>query len=327
MTNRIEIIDLKGNCSIQDLGRDKAQHLGFSGSGASDEYSFLMANQLINNVANSPALEITLGQIQLLAHSDTQFAITGADCRATVNDKPIKNWAVHSLNTGDVLTLKQPMQHLHSYLAFLGGIVCDTFFASHSQTLNEQQLALTAKKLAAGSFIELYQTGNMTPAETQQLFTITKVNQRATSPLLFHASEQLTLRFIPSPMWWQLSDKKRNFFTEQSYEILPQSNRMGYRLSSDVLFNCHGVNDKPANLSKPVCYGTIQLPDNGQPIVLMKERQTIGGYPVLGTVMKTDLFRLAQKRPGQHVRFATISIEQAQQQLAAFYQKLNVETY
>ncbi len=321
MANSLTIIEQKGLCSIQDLGRDSAQHLGFSGGGASDEFSFLFANQLLGNNYNAPALEVTLGQISLRCNEKCSLVITGADCDASINELPIKNNLVKQLNTGDVLTLKLPRIGLHSYIAFSGGIACQHFMDSGAQTHSELALGLCSPALKVGSEIHL-----CSGAETALFNTV-----KEPAVPHFHSSSTLTLRFMPSELWQQLSLKKQNFFLSQSYEILPQSNRMGYRLSSDVLFCAEQSSvlvstkqqPKPLSkqLSKPVCYGSIQLPDNGQPIVLMKERQTIGGYPVLGTVMKTDLFRLSQKKPGEHIRFSTISIEQAQLQLHAFYQK------
>ena len=322
MNNTLTIIHQKGLCSIQDLGRDSTQHLGFSGGGVSDEFSFLTANQLLNNPHNAPALEITLGQISLQCHCSCTIAITGANCNAALNDKMIQPWAIYQLQKGDILTLKQPKQGLHSYLAFSGGIHAKTFANSCAQTLNEQALGLFEAKLGQNSEIHLSSDCSLSAEEfsLQQQQNTFLIRQQSPN---FHCSNSLTLRFMPSVLWQQLSLKKQTFFLQQSYEILPQSNRMGYRLSSDVLFCAAQENMASSSnaLSKAVTFGTIQLPPNGQPIVLMKERQTIGGYPVLGTVMKTDLFRLSQKKPGEHIRFTLTTVEQAQQQLGAFYQK------
>ena len=332
MTNSVTLISKNGLCSIQDLGRPKAQHLGFSAGGVSDEFSFLTANQLLANPPNAPALEVTLGQISLRSQGNYRFALTGADCQASINENPIRNWAIHTLRSGDVLTLKRPHKDLHTYLAFAGGIRAQQFMHSCAQSQNEQALGLFSPPLIAGSTLYLAgqyrenKDSEKTNNDSQAPGRSAKhdIGNRFIEEPHFHRSSQLTLRFMPSPLWQQLTPQNQQDFLEQSYQVLPQSNRVGYRLSSDKNIRAHFSSNINTNtLSKPVCYGTIQLPENGQPIVLMKERQTIGGYPVLGTVIQTDLFRLSQKRPGEHLRFSLLTVEQAQQQLSAFYQKFS----
>jgi biotin-dependent carboxylase-like uncharacterized protein len=321
----LKITSLKGHCSIQDLGRINQQHLGFSASGAADEYAFLYANKLLDNstshVSNSAALEITLGQMTFIALSDCLFALTGADCEASINDKAIKNWQVHQLRKHDCLTLKQPKSGLLTYLALAGGLHSKKTLESQAQTLNEQALAFHQAPLQLGDVLQ-----QLSPDKSSTKSTTTETAiqneylkpQSINKPDNFYQSTPLVLRFIPSNLWQSLSLRQQGDFCHQNHVISANSNRMGYRLTSHNILK---INQKKT-LSKPVCYGTIQLPDDGQPIILMKERQTIGGYPTLGTVIQTDLFRLSQKRPGEKVLFKSIELAQAQQQLQALYQRL-----
>jgi len=338
----LEIISSNGHASIQDLGRLNAQHLGFSAGGAADEFAFLNANSLIATEQNlddktppqshCAAIEITLGQIAFKAHAACTIAITGADCQAKINDLLIDNWQCHNLKAGDVLDFSLPKTGLHSYIAVLGGFTCQVsqqpWLGSFSQTKNELALGFTGAALTVGS--KLY-----FPLAAQALFkstplVITPSNKAPTQPRLFYASHKLTLRFIASKLFLQMSLAQQQAFLTTEYVISPDSNRMGYRLKVKQQASSTAKQKilseplrKQCLLSMPVVYGMIQLPANEQPIVLMKERQTMGGYPVLGTVMQTDLFRLSQMRPGQQVSFTVISHQQAQQQLRAFYQKLH----
>jgi biotin-dependent carboxylase-like uncharacterized protein len=359
--NFLEIITMNGQASIQDLGRLNAQHLGFSASGAADEFAFLSANKLITNklginklsikpvhniarinnkLANDAAIEITLGQISFKANTACTVAITGADCQAKINNVTINNWQCHQLHAGDIIAFAMPKTQLHSYLTILGGFTCQTaqqpWLGSLAQTVNEMALGFTGEALRVGSKL-YFSTQNQplakaTPAQQTQLESL-KANRPTTAPALFYPQKKLTLRVMPSRLFLQMSSAQQQQFIATEYVISSDSNRMGYRLqvkppqtsspspSPDKKILTQQLRSQ-CLLSMPVTYGMVQFPDNEQPIILMKERQTMGGYPVLGTVMQTDLFRLSQMRPGGEVAFTLITHPEAQQQLQAFYQKL-----
>jgi biotin-dependent carboxylase-like uncharacterized protein len=357
--NFLEIITMNGQASIQDLGRLNAQHLGFSASGAADEFAFLSANKLITNklginklsikpvhniarinnkLANDAAIEITLGQISFKANTACTVAITGADCQAKINNVTINNWQCHQLHAGDIIAFAMPKTQLHSYLTILGGFTCQTaqqpWLGSLAQTVNEMALGFTGEALRVGSKL-YFSTQNQplakaTPAQQTQLESL-KANRPTTAPALFYPQKKLTLRVMPSRLFLQMSSAQQQQFIATEYVISSDSNRMGYRLQVKPPQTSSPSPDKKiltqqlrsqCLLSMPVTYGMVQFPDNEQPIILMKERQTMGGYPVLGTVMQTDLFRLSQMRPGGEVAFTLITHPEAQQQLQAFYQKL-----
>ena len=316
----LTVLKAGGLCSIQDLGRADSQHLGFSAGGAADEHAYLTANQLLGNDGNAAALEITLGQLVLRADCDCTFAITGADCRASINDQPIANWQAHPLKTGDILSFSLPPSGLHSYLAVRGGIDAPLWQGSRSQTLNELDLAENQEKITVNTSIPLTRDC-FNPAPGQEA----KHRQLISNYERFYSPGTLTARFIPQQLWFSLDGSSRQAFLDAVYTIDRDSNRMGYRLTSSSAGKpeqqAQGGSPLSNNLSRAVTFGTIQLPDFHHPIVLMKERQTIGGYPVLGSVMQTDLFRLSQKRPGESLRFVPIGLAQAQQQLAGFYRQ------
>jgi len=307
----LTIVKLKGTASIQDLGRNTSQHLGFSGSGAADEYSYLLANKLLNNDLSAAALEVTLGQISLRANSHCKLVITGANCQAIIETPKeqrisVANNQIIELMKGDELNLFIPKKMLHSYIAIAGGFESKKWLNSASQTSNEAALHLGEEKLSLGKSLYL--------SSSAQQKTLEDLHS---TQHLFHSSKHLTLRFIPSNLWLSLTKDKQQILLETSYQISAESNRMGYRLKGANI----ALSNSKDKLSKPVNYGAIQLPNDGQPIVLMKERQTIGGYPLIGTVIQTDLFRLSQKRPGEFVTFLPVTLRQAQAQLLAFRSK------
>lgn len=317
LTNRLTIEKLNGHCAIQDQGRDHQQHLGFSGGGAADLYAFYSANKLLSNSLNCAALEVMMGQIQLKSNNTCTFAITGADCFAQINGLDIKHWQVHTLYKGDCLTLKQPKNNIYTYIAIAGGINSTPWLDSQSQTYTEQKLAFGHPALKVGSDIPVTHLATGSTIKSQQAGQTTN----AQLPESFYQHPMLTLRFMPSPLWHKMTTQQQRFFLQQTFSISPNSNRMGYRLANK---NPLTQLSKPMTvlesnkLSKPVCYGAIQLPAFNSPLILMKERQTIGGYPNIGTVMQTDLYRLSQMRPGEQVKFITTTIAQAQQQLTTF---------
>ena len=324
----LTVVKKNGLCSIQDLGRMSSQHLGFSASGAADEYAFLFANYLLGNnlvknssgtSPNNAALEITLGQITFKAEQHCTIAITGADCSVCINEKPIQNWHVHQLNAGDIISFALPKSGLHTYLAIAGGIQSKSWLNSQTQTSTESALGFSAPMIKIGSTIPLgeHSTINVNTINAANNLSIKKL-----TPSHFYTAPNslLTLRFIPQSLYENIDNESQEIFCEHTFTVSTDINRMGYRLSAlptNVIINT------PSNpkLSKPVTYGTIQLPSNNQPIVLMKERQTIGGYPVLGCVIQTDLFKLSQLRPGNKVKFIPTTLNFAQQQLSAMYQR------
>ena len=324
----LTITELKGQISIQDLGRPQAQHLGFSASGAADEFALLTANKLLNKPLHSAALEVIFGQVSLTVNQPCQLVLTGADCQTYLSleqksKQSLSSYQLYNLAPKQTLVLQRPKHGLVSYIAFNAQFNAPSFANSQAQTMAEQALTLTEPAIKLGSKLTLTSATTVlippntdTSVKTEQLFKTAIAN-------FYHylTEDVLTLRFIASELWYQLDcEKQQQIINQEVYTVGASSNRMGYQLTGLSLPARVAVKQA---LSKPVCYGTIQLPNENSAIVLMKERQTIGGYPTLGTVIQTDLFRLSQLRPGQKVKLMPITTSQAQQQLISFYQKLD----
>ena len=310
--NKLTILKQNGLLSVQDLGRFHAQHLGFSASGAADEFAFLSGNKWLGNAVNAPALEVTFGQVAFTVNAACQIIITGADCQTKVNNQVVDHWQIINLKSNDNVELLTPKMGVYSYICLAGGIQAEQHFNSASEIPTALQV-LASKKLTEQ---KTYQFAN------EQAITAKAIPHSVIRSALNYYFQQTkhavhTLRFIPHKLWYELTNQAQENINQQIFILQTSSNKMGYRLKSE-----QGIRHSPAHqLSKPVTLGVIQLPADGQPIILMKDRQTIGGYPTLGCIIQVDIPRLAQLNAHQKIKLLPISIEKAQAQLQAFYQK------
>lgn len=288
---------------LQDAGRRHYQHLGLTTGGAADEQAFFWANRLLDNIPDSPVIEICYGGLQLKATAPCQIAITGADCGALINDRPAANWQTHHLNTDDIMRFDYPRSGVRSYLAVKGGFQVPPVFGSVATVMREKIGGLDG-------FGSPLKTGDCLP------FTTIEASQQRQVPQAFIAdyAAPLTLHII--------ENRQLHLFREQAfaglyaghYQISSKSNQMATR------FNGPSINaEQPGIISEGMALGAVQIPPDGQPIVLLKDRQTIGGYPVIGWLLPLDVFQLAQRQPVQTVNFSSISLSGAQLLLHKFY--------
>jgi len=283
-----------------DRGRVQQQSLGLTQSGPMDEYAFLWANKLLGNDLNSACIEIAFGKFSLKALKRCQVAITGANFNARLNQHHLANWETLYLKEGDELLFDGPqMQGTRAYLAVKGGFDCPKPFHS----------ACMVKRERLGGFNEgeALQVGDGLTSLVEQVQAQT-VNVSVYPELIRAYDNKTTIRcrFMPACQWPLFSSQDQQRFLNQAYRISSQSDRMGVRLEGEKL--------KPYNdgiISEGIALGAIQVPPDGQPIVLMRDRQTIGGYPKLGTVLSTDIERLGQAMPGQKIQFYVSDIKTA----------------
>lgn len=299
-TPLFEVTQAIGLISLQTQTDLTRQHLGFTASGSADEYAFLNANKILGNELGAYALELCYAKFAFTVRKNCLITFTGADCQPTINGKKVQLWQPIELSPGDSVSTNFATNGNYTYMAVRDGFNPPKRFDSTPlNTLDNETISkclVTSNKAISAPVTEV-----KSAQQYQQ----------------FYAEKEITLRFIPHPIWHQLSQHQQSHFLSDTFTLDGSSDKMGVRLSGNGL-KLIGVNNL---LSKPVCYGAIQIPNNGQPIVLMKDRQTIGGYPTLGSVMQVDLFRLSQMRPGDKIKFIPIKVEQAQNQLTSFYQK------
>lgn len=287
----LEIIRAGMSTTVQDGGRHGLRQAGISRCGAMDTPALRIANLLAGNEPDMAALEITLGQCTIAFHQDGWFALTGAACGATLDGHSVwTGWRL-PVRAGQQLKLALPKRGMRSYLAVAGGIDVPKIMGSYSTDLKAGFGGFEGRRLQDGDRIPLR------PA------TRTFLQSRGVHQLLWGNR----IRALPGPEYHEFSPAAQEAFWRAPWKLSPQSNRMGYRLSGNVLERT----DSRELLSHGLLPGVVQVPHNGQPIVLMNDAQTTGGYPRIACVIEADMYNLAQLRLGEPLHFDRCTLEEA----------------
>ncbi|WP_166836357.1 biotin-dependent carboxyltransferase family protein [Rheinheimera pleomorphica] len=278
---------------LQDSGRFGQGALGLTTGGPMDVPSAAWANRLLGNDTNATLIECSVGGLQLRADSPSYIAVTGAILPVSINGKAVEQWTVHQVQAGDVIELGMVSKGLRTYLAVAGGFNIAPQFGSTATVLREGIGGLNGNKLQAG--------------DTLSAQAVNKL-QRQRLPARYRPqfNQTLTLRLIEGYQAGSFSATELQRFYLNSYKVTPQADRMGYKLKGAAI-QCR----QTQLLSEGICYGAVQIPPDGQPIVLLNDRQTLGGYPKIGSVLSLDCALLAQAGAGTEVYFTPISPEQA----------------
>ena len=309
-TGNLHLINPGPLSLVQDLGRKATQHLGYSQCGAADEHAYLWSNRLLENPCDTASIEITFGPFHARFTHATQIALCGSNNPAFINDKPARLWQCHNVAAGDHIRLSPAAHGTRIYLSVKNGFLCDNFKGSASTSLREKVGYNNGRILDKQCLLPYKVSSNNSPHLQATPFTY-----------IPDYRSELILKVIPGYQYSRFSeDQIRRFFT-QEYTISKRVNRMGYRLEGNPIAS--SINHL---YSEGIAYGAIQIPPDGQPIVLLKDRQTIGGYPKLGSVSQLDCFRLSQRQPNQVVRFALGDIQQLRRDLQLFYEFFRVHT-
>ncbi len=289
---------------IQDSGRFGYQDQGLTTGGPMDEYAARWSNALVGNEQNAALLEVTVGNLVLQATGDTVIAVTGADMPITVNGIAVGSWRTTVVKAGDEIALGWARSGQRSYLAVAGGIQVTPEFGSVATVVREKVGGMSGERLAVGDQVPFK------PLSPKQSMRPLQATPAAAIPN-YHQSIQI--RVIVGSQFEQFSVDDQQRFFQSSYKLTPESDRMGFRLSGPAL-----QSSRPNLLSEGIAFGAIQIPPDGQPIIMMKDRQTLGGYPKMGAVFPLDAFRISQMKAGALIRFAPISISEAQSLMVAF---------
>ncbi|MEK5230433.1 biotin-dependent carboxyltransferase family protein [Lysinibacillus sp. FSL K6-0232] len=294
----IEIIKPGLMSTIQDLGRANYQKYGISASGAMDKLSLRIGNILVGNHDDEAAIEITLMGPHLKFLESGIIAITGADIEAKLNGEPVPLWTSIKVEKGDELTFGFATGYgCRAYIAIAGGVDVPVVLGSKSTSLRAGFGGINGKALQSKDIISIGDTvdvsvGRIVPVEYRPNF-----------------SKHRPIRFILGPQADEFETTELEKFCTSSYKVLNESDRMGFRLEGVSISHKVG----PDIISDYITMGSIQIPGNGQPIVLMADCQMTGGYTKIGVVTDVDLPYLAQKKPGDTICFEKINIEEAQQ--------------
>lgn len=291
----IEVLNPGFYTLIQDQGRFGYQEFGMPVSGALDLDSYRLANWLVQNIHNEAILEVTLSGPTLKFHKNTQIAITGANMQPIIDGVLVLMYQTITVEKGSVLSFKGLLSGCRAYIAISGGVLLENEMGSKSTYAYANLGGFKGRKLLK--------------KDTLKLKTKKNVIKRCI-PKDFHPNyfSLLSVRVIEGPEAFLFSQEEIHKFYSTEFEILPESNRMGFRLKGQQI----QYSSPFEMLSSGVVKGTIQIPVNGQPIVLLSDTQTTGGYPRIGNVIQIDLPLLAQQKPGDRIRFRIISLKEAQ---------------
>lgn len=283
----IEVILAAPQLTVQDLGRRGSRHLGVPRCGMLDTMALQRANLLLGNPVDAAGLEITFGPTRLKACADHLIVLMGADLNARFEggtsdaDRPLAPGFVHLWRAGQTLKLAAPRGAARACLAVAGGIDVPVVLGSRSTDLNNRFGGLEGRSLTRGDRLP--------------------VGARTLSSIPAHGLRQPAadgrLRVVPGPDYEALNEDSVRYLHHAAWKVSESSSRMGFRLQGPRI----AIPQADERVSFGVMPGQIQIPPDGQPILLAADAQTTGGYPCVASVIGADLWQLAYLTPGTHV--------------------------
>lgn len=286
----IEIVSIQTRATIQDLGRPGYRHLGVSHCGAMDKLALQAGNLLLGNDPNAAAIEVVLNGIELRFLQDMAFCVTGAFYDMRLADREIYAYCRYYGKKGQTLTLSRAKIGMYAYLCVKGGFNVPMELGSASTDIRASIGGLEGRYLQAGDKLSTHSDGRYSSE-----IAIAPI------PLKHH------LYAVPSSEYAAFKRKSQYYWWQTKWTLQSNSDRMGYRFQGEPLELI-----KPLEmLSHAIQFGTVQVPPSGQPIILMADAQTTGGYPKIASVIDADLGQLAQVRLGSRVTFEMVDLAQA----------------
>jgi len=298
--------------TVQDLGRPGRQRSGIPVCGAMDPFAHRVANMLVGNDDDAATLEASLLGPGITFDEPAVIALAGGDLSATISGNDVAPWHALTVPQGAMLRFGEARVGCRAYIAVAGGIDVAPVFGSRSTYLRAQFGGLEGRALRSGDVLN-----PGIPSPTAERITAalrasgtTAVGRWTVANSARPAyNDDPIVRVIPGAHHELLDDTSRERLVSSTFRVSSNSDRMGYRLSGVEL----SLRQPTELLSEAVAFGTIQLPPGGEPIVLMADHQTTGGYPRIGEVATVDLPLIAQLKPGDRLRFRLVSVEKAQQ--------------
>jgi biotin-dependent carboxylase-like uncharacterized protein len=302
----IEILSSGASNSVQDLGRSGYLNSGVSRSGAMDRDALIIANRMIGNTESAAGLEIAIHPFRLRFLADMAFAVTGSFGTIAINNESRPGWWAAMARKGDVLTLHLPEAGARTYLAFAGGIDIPRVLKSCATDLKSGFGGLGGRGLQRGDILA---TGNDLVAAKAPAGSGFGINASTLRPGAFGPSRSdiATIQVIPAVEEHLFTDEARTAFYEDVWTVSAEANRQGCRLDGPSLHLKNAIE----LFSHGIMPGTIQVPPSGQPVIQLAEANTCGGYPKIACVITADLWKLAQAKTGQKLRFCSVSTTEA----------------
>ena len=295
--------------TVQDHGRIGMAALGVGQSGPMDMTLFRLALALGGNAAKMAALEITVSGPALRFNNDCRLALTGDFARPKIDGVEVSCWRPLTIEAGAELDCGPLRSGVRGYLAIAGGIAVEPAMGSRATDLNAGIGPNEGRALQAGDVLPMAARPPLPPIRS---------NWSLDPAPWFDTDASQPIHCIAGRHRDALDTASIDALERDEFSISADSNRVGIRLDGPTL----QLREPLELISEPVNFGTIQLPPGGQPIALMAEHPTMGGYPRIAQIAATDLGRFSQRRAGERVRFAWLSVEQAQARYLAQQREL-----
>lgn len=279
--------------TIQDAGRTGAQSTGFSVSGVMDRDAYRDANYLVGNINGEAVIEMTYSGLCAEFLCDTVIAFTGGNFAPTINGAEVPCYRSVFVKSGDKLKMGMTKNSMRCYMAVKGGFDVPVVMGSRSTNMKIKIGGFEGRKLKTGDIIPI---GNGITASIKE-----RILQKPE-----YGNE---IRVILGPQEEYFTKKGIDTFLSCEYTVSDKSDRMGYRFEGEEIEN-NGTDI----ISDGIAEGSIQVSSNGQPIIMMADRQTTGGYAKIATVISVDIPKLAQKKPGEKVTFTAVTLKEAQKE-------------
>ena len=297
----IHIVDPGPQTTVQDLGRPGQLRYGIPPSGPMDVRAFVIANRLVGNADGAAGLECTLMGPRFTVDTACAIAVTGAEAPVTVNGAAAEPWTTLALAPGDTVRVAATRVGLRIYVALSGGLDVPAALRSRATYLRGRLGGLEGRALKRDDALRLFPAPVPPP--------------RRLAPSEMSAIEaEPEIRVVLGPEADRFTSDGIAAFLGGPYEMLPQSDRMGARLKGPRIAHARGHDI----ISDGIALGSIQVPGDGQPIVLLVDRQSTGGYTKIATVGSFDIGRIGQVKPGQRVRFRAVDVAEAHRLRAAW---------
>ena len=294
----MEILSAGLQTTIQDPGRFGYGRFGVAPSGTLDSFALRIANLLVNNSEHEACLETLLMGLRIKALSDVIIAVAGADLQAQIDRRPLKLWRSHVLKNGQILSFSGPASGCRSYIALGGGLQIPEVMGSLATNLPSAFGGFRGRALQPGDILWVD-----APSIRQMAC------DRAFKPEWIPPyPSRWTLRVMWGPQDEDFPKGARNLFIDSSYSVSPESDRTGIRLDGPEIDCKDGFPESIT--SEGVISGSIQVPGDGKPIIILGETVT-GGYRKIATIISADLPALGQIRPGDQVNFRPVSLDEA----------------
>ena len=299
----IEVISSGLLTTVQDLGRRGYQRYGIPVCGALDPVSLRIANILVGNPEGEAGLEITVLGPTIRFTSDSVFAVVGANFRLGVDGREVRTWESVKVSAGSVLSIGAASDGLRAYLAVSGGIDVPVVMNSRSTDLKGEFGGFDGRALRDGDSLPVGCSPHV--ADWSEMGLPVGISRQPTY------GQEFQIRVVLGPQDGEFTQSGVNAMLTSEYTVSVESDRMGYRLEGAEIAHRSG----PDIVSDGTALGSIQVPGSGQPIILLADRGTTGGYTKIATVIAPDIGLLTQAMPGAKVRFSAVSVDEAHQAL------------